>query len=76
MISIRGQTPSITSKPESRNYSIVIAMDNYGILGYMIFTEGVKSEDYILFLYTFVTQEFLEMSTKKVIFFMDNCSIH
>ena len=71
--SLQGQTPYAQSKSISQNYSIIMAMDNFGILGFMIFKESVKSEDYIAFLYKLVQEEISELNNKKVIFLMDNC---
>ena len=35
--SLRGQTSYAQSKFISQNYSIIMAMDNFGIIGFMIF---------------------------------------
>ena len=53
-----------------------MSMDRYGIISYMIFTAGVKSEDFIAYLYSMVQREYDDFRNKKLVFFMDNCSIH
>ena len=67
--SLQDQTPYAQSKSISPNYIIIMAMDNFGIHGFMILKESVKSEDYIAFLYKLVQEEISELHNKKVIFF-------
>jgi len=74
--SLRGTSPYFESAPESVNYSIVMSMDRYGIVSYMVFTESIKTEDFIAYLYLMVPKEYDDFKNKKLVFFMDNCSIH
>ena len=66
----------MVSNPESDNYSLLIAMDRWGIIGFMLFAGSVKTEDYIAFLYTLVENDLRDNAYKKTVFFMDNASIH
>ena len=43
-LSLRG-TSHIESNTESKNYSVLMTIDNYRVLSYLIFMKGVKSED-------------------------------
>ena len=73
---IKGEKPYIKSDPESENFSVLMAFDRFGVISFMIFKESIKSEDYLAFLYQLVNNDLYDQFNKKVVFFMDNASIH
>ena len=61
---------------KSLNYSAIVAMDLNGILGIQIIKGGVKSAEFISFMFSICEAEAIRIAKKKVIFFLDNASIH
>ena len=53
-----------------------MAMDKFGVIGFMVFAGSVKSIDYIAFLYNLVQEDLNQKAYRKTVFLMDNASIH
>lgn len=62
---------------KSTNYSLLAAMDNNGIIGWMLFRGGVKKEDFFAFLMEMIKDNSLSRwQNTNSLFFMDNAKIH
>lgn len=68
------QNVSIVSK--SKNYSVIMAMDFKGIIAIKIIKGGVKGADFFLYVKELIDSEQERFSSRKMILFMDNASIH
>ena len=71
-----GEITYTSIEPQSENYSILMAMDKFGVIGFMVFAGSVKSIDYIAFLYKLVQEDLNQKAYQKSVFLMENASIH
>ncbi len=74
--SLIGKPLNTSKPPKSKNYSVIVAMDIKGYLGLKVIKGGVKGPEFISFMFDLCDSVRTRVRTKKVIFFMDNASIH
>lgn len=67
---------SLSRPGKSINYSAITAMDSDGILGVKVVKGGVKSEEFFHFMQQLIESKEELIKSEKVVFFMDNASIH
>ena len=73
----RGKEGSIFKQPKGKNFSIMCAISNRGLLAIQIFNYAPKGEDFYCFFLELIEKiSFLGYSLPNTVFFMDNCSIH
>jgi len=72
----RGNSFYARKPPKSKNYSVISALDSNGMLGIKIVRGGVKGPEFIAFMFDLCKGEEERLSKKKVVFLMDNASIH
>ena len=59
------------------NYSVVVALDIEGMVGWMIFRGSLKGKDFFIFLMELIKEnDSTKWKNKNPVFFMDNASIH
>ena len=50
---ISGAKPYIQDLPKSKNYSVIMVMDQLGIIGFTVFDGSCKSTDFMGFMYNY-----------------------
>ena len=53
-----------------------MAMNRWGLIGFMVFEGGMNTNDFLIFLNEMISNDLLKNINKKFCFFLDNASIH